>query len=98
MGRVLLHQTRTMVWWSARFLVLKVGPAILIQYTFCLIERIAPHSPLAVRCVCVHSKTSGVRIKSWLCEWKNKHSGLEQIQPINKLRQEHGQEGCHLIG
>ena len=35
----------------------KVQSAILIQYTFCQIQQIAPHGPLAVHSVYVLKKT-----------------------------------------
>ncbi len=35
---------------------------ILIQYTFCQIQRISPHDPLAFRSVCARSSNTNVLI------------------------------------
>lgn len=63
--------------------------AVLIQYTFCQIQLIVSHGPLAV---------------SWLCKWESKvawaksHTLVGWFQAIITLFQKHGREGCHLIG
>ncbi len=50
---------------------LKVQPAILIQYTFCQIQRISPHDPPAVCSVSVlYLQTqSCVRTQPWVCKY-----------------------------
>ena len=49
---------------------LKVQSVILILYTFCQIQQIAPHGPLAVHSVFA-LKRQTVFVQSLLCKWKH---------------------------
>ncbi len=57
---------------------------ILIQYTFCQMQRISPNGLLAFRFVCALKKKSGVHTQPWLCEWEtNSGSGRFCIDLID---------------
>ncbi len=54
-----------------------------MQYTFCQIQRISPHGPLAVCSVCALKKQSGVHTQHWLCKRKaNKEWPSPSHQPV----------------
>ena len=79
---------------------LKTQSAILIQYHFCQIQRIAPRGPLAIWSVCSSKKTpvfvhspGSVNGKQTQCLGPSH----KQFQPINMVLQGHRREGCHLI-
>ncbi len=69
-------------WWvifANQLLTLKVQSMILMQYTFCQIQRISPHGPLAFCSVCVLKKWSGVHTQPWLCKLETDRAA--QVEP-----------------
>ncbi len=56
---------------------------IVIQYTFCQIQRISPQGPLAFHSVCVLKKKPGVHTQPWLC--KRETNRIAWVEPPTQV-------------
>lgn len=69
---------------------LKVESAVLVQWTFCQIQQLSPHGPLAISSVCALKKKLGVHTQFWLYKWETKKTGERPWLYIEIVRRSKG--------